>query len=129
MTNLEFDKNKIKRFIARHGQEFTFKRAMFSNEFDEPIEQENHYDTVATVKGVFHEEVRHRVQEAQANAVTNKKNVPYILIAYDEAISKNIKYEDVVFVNGKEYRVQTVNDSNNYHVALDICLSEVLRNG
>lgn len=121
---LSFDKLKVKRLIAKFGEEFTFKRYT-QNEFGEPTD--TFRDTVVKVYGVFHEDVSHRVQEGQTGSVINKKNVPYILVAYDSLL--DIKYKDIVFVGGKEYQVQTINDSNNYHVALDICLSEVLSSG
>lgn len=114
-----FELNKIRRLIRVAGLPYTFQRDVI-NEFKEPTGE----TTSIEVKGIFHEITQHIAIVAEDSASVRDKNTSYILALYSDA--KDIQQRDFVVISGRKYYVNGVRDINNWHIAVDISLEEVV---
>ena len=122
MIQSKFLRNKIDRQIKYNGSLFTFVRYGvddYGQLTDEVIAR-------FIFDGLFHETVKY-VSLAESDKA-RVFNVPksYILCLYE--YGKEIKIDDHVTINEKEYRVTGKTDVNNFQVAFDISL-EMVKDG
>lgn len=119
MIQSKFLRNKIDRQIKYNGSLYTFRR-FGVDEYGQLTDE-----VVATIifDGLFHETVNH-VSLAESDGA-RVFDVPksYILCLYE--YGKDVKIDDRVEVDEKEYRVTGKTDVNNFKVAFDISLELV----
>lgn len=116
MINSQFLKNKIDRQIKLNGQTFVFKR------YDEDEYHQVSEDLLFeySFDGIFHTSNSYIQQNTEAGAKTFSKPQPMILTLYE--FGKDVKTNDEVEINNNKYRVNTINDVNNFGVAIEISL-------
>ena len=119
MLQSKFLRNKIDRQIKTNGQEFTFTRFV-EDEYHQVSDEESEE---IKLSGIFHTSNSYIQQETQAGAKTFSKQVPMILTLYEDGIK--VKTSDMVIINGNKYKVNTINDVNNFGIAIDISLEQV----
>lgn len=117
MKTPKFELNKMVRLIRTQGVSYDFQRDTL-DEFKEPTGAAS----TIRVNGVYHEQSQHlTLTEADAASVRQKQS-PYIFALYSEA--NGIEQGDYVFINGKKYTVNGLNNVGNWNIALDISLEE-----
>ena len=110
-----FEANKIARLIKVQGASYVFKRDTLNN-FKEPTGET--MDTC--INGVFHEQIQH----ITVTATVRQKMSSYILALYTD--TKDIQQGDYVYIDGRKYLVNGINNISNWDVAVDISLEEVV---
>ena len=114
-----FEANKIARLIKVQGASYVFKRDIL-NEIKEPTGET--LDTC--INGVFHEQIQHITVTGTDAATVRQKMSSYVLALYADA--KDIQQGDYVYVDGRKYLVNGINNISNWDVAVDISLEEVV---
>ena len=118
-----FLRNKVSRLLKESGLKYTFISEEL-DEYNQPIKSSN----TITITGIYHESfVNITVTSADASSIA-KRRTPAILTLLDDT-SKLIKQGDYITINDVEYRVQGAVDIQQYGVAVDIALEEVVKNG
>lgn len=118
-----FLRNKVSRLLKESGLKYTFISEEL-DEYNQPIKSSN----TITITGIYHESfVNMTVTSADASSIA-KRRTPAILTLLDDT-SKLIKQGDYITINDVEYRVQGAVDIQQYGVAVDIALEEVVKNG
>lgn len=119
---LKNELHKVKREICLHGTRYEFKRDIL-DEYKEPTGEKK----VITTCGLFHI-TKDYIQFVTANSDgSNKvrgKGQPMVLVCYEDA--KYIKSEDVVKINGRNYKINHVNNIQEMNIVADISLELVL---
>ena len=106
--------------LNMRGIEYVFSRQAL-DKFGQPIEGD---DDENAIVGIYHESNSY-IQMTGGNAtVIRTRKSPMILCLFTDG--DKIKQGDRVVINGKTYKVSGVLDIQNYHVAADISLEEVL---
>lgn len=104
----------VKKQIARYGQECEFKRAG-KNEFGESLGE---YEIAHACKGLFHVSGGHLQVSIEDKGLVQSRKTPMVLILYTDAIH----IDNIVSINGTDYRVTGILDLGNEHVLLDVSL-------
>lgn len=122
MIQSKFLRNKIDRQIKYNGSLFTFVRYGVDDygQFTDEVIARFIFD------GLFHETVKHVSLAESDEARIFDVPKSYILCLYE--YGKEIKIDDHVVINEKEYRVTGKTDVNNFQVAFDISL-EMVKDG
>ena len=106
--------------LNMRGIEYVFSRQAL-DKFGQPIEGD---DDENAIVGIYHESNSY-IQTTGGNAtVIRTRKSPMILCLF--ADGDKIKQGDRVVINEKTYKVSGVLDVQNYHIAADISLEEVL---
>ena len=119
---LKNELHKVKKEICLHGKMYEFKRDIL-DEYKEPTGEKK----VITTCGLFHI-TKNYIQFVTANSDgSNKirsKGQPMMLVCYEDA--KYLKSEDVVKINGRNYKINHVNNIQEMNIVVDISLELVL---
>jgi len=119
---------KASNFLLHHlqvqlnmrGIEYVFSRQAL-DKFGQPIEGD---DDENVIVGIYHESNSY-IQTTGGNAtVIRTRKSPMILCLFTDG--DKIKQGDRIVINEKTYKVSGVLDIQNYHIAADISLEEVL---
>lgn len=125
----QFETAKLSRVIRVYGAQYQFMRETL-DEFDEPTGEKV---LSLAVNGVYHEQTSYISLTASDAGIVPKKITPYITIlckdAMDEQGKPKIHQGDFVSVNGKQYKVNGVNNLSNLNIAYDVSLEEVISDG
>lgn len=106
--------------LNMRGIEYVFSRQAL-DKFGQPIEGDNDENVIV---GIYHESNSY-IQMTGGNAtVIRTRKSPMILCLF--ADGDKIKQGDRIVINEKTYKVSGVLDVQNYHIAADISLEEVL---
>ena len=106
--------------LNMRGIEYVFSRQAL-DKFGQPIEGD---DDENAIVGIYHESNSY-IQMTGGNAtVIRTRKSPMILCLFTDG--DKIKQGDRIVINEKTYKVSGVLDIQNYHVAADISLEEVL---
>lgn len=138
MDSLEFELNKVKKEILRHGEEYKFYRAE-KNEFGEPVGEEKE---VCVIKGIYHEERGYVSLKTQEGATIKSKSEGQILCIINEELESDTEIEedfedteefrneiqqgDYVHIGLNKYYVINVTDIQNYGIIANISLDLVV---
>lgn len=118
-----FMKNKISRLLKTSGLEYTFTVAE-TDEYNQPVRS----DKTITITGVYHEPSGGSnlvVLNSDAASVRQNRS-PMILTLIDEN-SSNLKQGDFLLLNNCWYKISGVANIQQYDVAYDISLEEVVQ--
>lgn len=116
MLNKTFLRNKVDRQIKINGQEFEFTRY----EEDEFHQVSDEPSAIATLEGIFHTSNSYISQNTADGSKTFAKPTPMILTLYEQG--NMIKTNDMVIIEGNNYKVIKTNNINDFNVAIDISL-------
>lgn len=119
LRDLNFQKNKVSRFIQQYGETFVFKRPKL-NDFGEPI---NDGFEEITIKGVYHETNSYVSQTITEGTVTRTKKQPMILCFVSEA--EKLKYGDALEYKQNKYNVVSALNLAQLDICCDISLEVV----
>lgn len=140
MDNLEFELNKVKKEILRHGEEYIFYRKE-KNEFGEPKGDEIE---VCAIKGIYHEQRGYVSLKTQEGAIIKSKSEGQILCIINEEsesdvadeiefyeeeaeeLNNEIQQGDYLYIGGNKYYVINVTDIQNYGIIGNISLDLVV---
>lgn len=121
IRDLNFQKNKVSRFIQQYGESFIFKRSKL-NDFGEPVKDEQ--ETIEVV-GVYHETNSFVSQTTTEGTVIRTKKQPMILCFDSEA--KKLNFGDVLEYKENKYKVISVLNLAQLDICCDVSL-EVVQN-
>lgn len=114
-----FLKNKITRLLNCNGVEFEFK-IITENEYHEKIES----DELIKIIGIYHETTMFKTQMVTDGNVTRSENSPMILCLFEDA--EKINVGSILNYADKIYTVVSVENVQNYNIACEIHLDEVV---
>lgn len=121
MKATAFELNKLRRLIRTQGKQYRFYRD-YLNKFNEPTG-----DTQATEISAVYHTVTQRVDVlAGEGGSIHTRRVPMLLALLTEGF--NIQQGDFVDINDITYKVTGVSNINNWNIAVDISLEEVVTN-
>lgn len=119
MVNTRFEAYKINRELKRSGIDYEFKRSG-TNRFGEPTGE---METVATVRGLYHEQNSNiQITTGDTTQVRTKK-IPMVLCLYEDTVS--LVVGDEVVINGKKFQVTGVVNVQEWSIVGDISLEVV----
>lgn len=121
IRDLNFQKNKVSRFIQQYGESFIFKRSKL-NDFGEPVKDGQ--ETIEVV-GVYHETNSFVSQTTTEGTVIRTKKQPMILCFDSEA--KKLNFGDVLEYKENKYKVISVLNLAQLDICCDVSL-EVVQN-
>lgn len=121
IRDLNFQKNKVSRFIQQYGESFIFKRSK-SNDFGEPVNDDQ--ETIEVV-GVYHETNSFVSQTTTEGTAIRTKKQPMILCFDSEA--KKLNFGDVLEYKENKYKVISVLNLAQLDICCDVSL-EVVQN-
>lgn len=111
---------KVKREINMHGSEYVVQRY----ETDSRGESTNIRQDVKSIRGLFHI-VKGYIRETRSDAVhIHSKGQPKLLVLWEDI--EDIKQDDIIIINQKEYKVIEVNNIEEYNIVCDISLEVVI---
>ena len=128
MHSSSFQLNKVKRLLRTAGQPFIFIRTGVDR-FGEPNGLTESFDII----GVYHESPSNsmysvqQVQQKSDAANIWPKSFPMMLCLWEDA--KNLKADDMVELNGKQYKIGEIRNLEASNTIADITLEEVQRIG
>lgn len=106
--------------LNMRGIEYVFSRQAL-DKFGQPLED---VQEQVKLKGIYHESNGYIQTTGSDATITRTKKSPMILCLF--ADGDKIKQGDRIVINEKTYKVSGVLDVQNYHIAADISLEEVL---
>ena len=115
-----FLKNKIQRQLNCKGLEYSFKRGKL-DKFKQPTDE---VIDIITLKGIYHESNSYITKNVSDAAITQSKKKPMILTLFENI--GTLQQDDFVFINNVKYKVTGLLDVQNYGVACEISLEEVM---
>lgn len=120
MKSPNFLLHRIKYRINMSGKEYVFNRQS-TDKYGQPTDK---MDVVCVVKCVYHEANGYiQVSASDATVIRSKKS-PMLLCAYDDATK--LRQGDLVEIEGCQYKICGILNIQNYSVAADISLEEVI---
>ena len=124
MINNRFEAYKVKREIIRSGNFFDVKRPS-KNRFGEPTDD---FDYVTTINGIYHEENSFiTIKTGEATQIRNKKS-PKILCLYDDIKDISFDVDDVIYINGKMFKISAITNIAEWSIIADVSMEEVVCN-
>lgn len=115
-----FMENRIRTQLKRNGLQYQFFRSKL-DKFKQPTEE---LEQVADIKGLYHESNSYIQTTGSDASIIRTSKSPMILCMYEDA--KKIVLGDKIEISGKQYKVSGVLNIQNYNVAADISLEEVI---
>lgn len=119
MKAVAFELNKLRRLLRTQGRQYCFYRDEL-DEFNEPIGSTQTMEICA----VYHTTAQQVSIVAGEGASIRTRRVPMLLALLTEGFS--IQQGDFVDINGVTYKVTGVSNINNWNIAVDISLEEVV---
>lgn len=121
--NNKFEAHKLEVQLKRSGRDFTILR-QYRNEFGE-LSQD--YVKVGTIKGLLHGSVSSILSTITTSDTSSSRAKPdaQFLCLADEVCMIGLKPYDIVLANCKYYRVQSLNDIEEWGIIYDVLLEVV----
>lgn len=121
MLVTESSLHRVKQTIDWRGMLFSFFRKennVYGENSGEPIK-------IAEIKGFYHNGSSNHIAINTSDAgMVIDKNTPYIMALWED--SKDLKTEDLVEFNGKQYKVSGVNNISELNIIAEISLEKIL---
>lgn len=118
MNHGAFQLNKVRRLIRTQGQVFYFKKPG-KNEFGEP----NGETVSQEIRGVFHELTEYKSKTTSEASTIRQKSSPMLLTLWESV--GDLHHTDVLYSDGKKYRVNEIHNFMGSNLVADISLEEV----
>ena len=123
--NPNFETRKIERLLATNGKEYTFKRRK-KNNYGEYVN--NEFDETKIVC-VFHEITSHVTESATEASVMQSTMLkmlrPALLTTYKRYLENMIVKDDLVNINGQDYKVTGITNIQEGNFGIDISLDVI----
>lgn len=128
MTNTKFEAYKLKREVRRNGVVFEFKRRKL-DKFNEPTGE---LETVAEVRGLYHESNSYITETVGDAATTRTKKQPMLLCLVDDVKSSDLRQGDEIQIPLRSSQMTSVTlryvgcvDIQNWGIIADLSFEEV----
>lgn len=115
-----FELHKVSRFLATHGQDYTFKKFPL-DKFKEPLKDS---PTTVSIRGVYHEDQGYVTVSGTEGATLRTKPSSLMLCSIED--SKRLERGMTVEVGGSTYTISELRDINKAQIACDISLELIL---
>lgn len=115
-----FLSRRIQTELAFRGVEYTFSR-YGEDKFHQPTGK---VELTIVLKGLYHETNSYMQTINGESSVTRTKKSPMILCMYEDG--SQLEQGDIVVVDNKQYKVSGVLNIQDYSIAADISLEEVV---
>lgn len=116
----DFLLHRLRVQLDMRGIEYTFSRQAV-DKFGQPLED---VQEQIKLKGIYHESNGYIQTTGSDATITRTKKSPMILCLYEDGVK--IKQGDSITIEGKQYKVSDVLNIQNYSIASDISLEEVI---
>ena len=128
MINTKFEAYKLKREVRRNGVVFEFKRRKL-DKFNEPTGE---LETVAEVRGLYHESNSYITETVGDAATTRTKKQPMLLCLVDDVKSSDLRQGDEIQIPLRSSQMTSVTlryvgcvDIQNWGIIADLSFEEV----
>lgn len=132
MINTKFEAYKLKREVRRNGVVFEFKRRKL-DKFNEPTGE---LETVAEVRGLYHESNSYITETVGDAATTRMKKQPMLLCLVDDVKSSDLRQGDEIQIQLRSSQMTYVTlryvgcvDIQNWGIIADLSFEEVDEGG
>lgn len=132
MINTKFEAYKLKREVRRNGVVFEFKRRKL-DKFNEPTGE---LETVAEVRGLYHESNSYITENVGDAATTMTKKQPMLLCLVDDVKSSDLRQGDEIQIPLRSSQMTSVTlryvgcvDIQNWGIIADLSFEEVDEGG
>lgn len=132
MINTKFEAYKLKREVRRNGVVFEFKRRKL-DKFNEPTGE---LETVAEVRGLYHESNSYITETVGDAATTRTKKQPMLLCLADDVKSSDLRQGDEIQIPLRSSQMTSVTlryvgcvDIQNWGIIADLSFEEVDEGG
>lgn len=132
MINTKFEAYKLKREVRRNGIVFEFKRRKL-DKFNEPTGE---LETVAEVRGLYHESNSYITETVGDAATTRTKKQPMLLCLVDDVKSSDLRQGDKIQIQLRSSQMTSVTlryvgcvDIQNWGIIADLSFEEVDEGG
>lgn len=132
MINTKFEAYKLKREVRRNGVVFEFKRRKL-DKFNEPTGE---LETVAEVRGLYHESNSYITDTVGDAATTRTKKQPMLLCLVDDLKSSDLRQGDEIQIPLRSSQMTSVTlryvgcvDIQNWGIIADLSFEEVGKGG
>ena len=132
MIDTKFEAYKLKREVRRNGVAFEFKRRKL-DKFNEPTGE---LETVAEVRGLYHESNSYITETVGDAATTRTKRQPMLLCLVDDVKSSDLRQGDEVKIPLRSSQMTSVTlryvgcvDIQNWGIIADLSFEEVDEGG
>ncbi len=132
MINTKFEAYKLKREVRRNGVVFEFKRRKL-DKFNEPTGE---LETVAEVRGLYHESNSYITETVGDAATTRTKKRPMLLCLVDDVKSSDLRQGDEIQIPLRSSQMTSVTlryvgcvDIQNWGIIADLSFEEVDEGG
>lgn len=132
MINTKFEAYKLKREVRRSGVDFEFKRRKL-DKFNEPTDE---LETVATIRGLYHETNSYVTETVGDAATTRTKKQPMLLCLVDDVSGSDLRQGDEIQIplrsskmTSKTLRYVGCVDIQNWGIIADLSFEEVDEGG
>lgn len=132
MINTKFEAYKLKREVRRNGVVFEFKRRKL-DKFNEPTGE---LETVAEVRGLYHESNSYITETVGDAATTMTKKQPMLLCLVDDVKSSDLRQGDEIQIQLRSSQMTSVTlryvgcvDIQNWGIIADLSFEEVDEGG
>lgn len=132
MINTKFEAYKFKREVRRNGITFEFKRRKL-DKFNEPTGE---LETVAEVRGLYHESNSYITETVGDAATTRTKKQPMLLCLVDDVKSSDLRQGDEIQIPLRSSQMTSVTlryvgcvDIQNLGIIADLSFEEVDEGG
>ena len=121
MQMITYLRNKISRQLQMNGQKYVFKH-LKEDEFHQVSDE---VEKEIEVVGLFHTTNSYiKNSDSDGTRITSKLQ-PMLLVLYEDGMA--LSKDDKVMIGSQDYKITKKNDINNFGVAFDISLEEVLK--
>lgn len=132
MINTKFEAYKLKREVRRNGVVFEFKRQKL-DKFNEPTGE---LETVAEVRGLYHESNSYITETVGDAATTRTKKQPMLLCLVDDVKSSDLRQGDEIQTPFRSSQMTSATlryvgcvDIQNWGIIADLSFEEVDEGG
>ena len=132
MINTKFEAYKLKREVRRNGVVFEFKRRKL-DKFNEPTGE---LETVAEVRGLYHESNSYITETVGDAATTRTKKQPMLLCLVDDVKLSDLGQGDEIQIPLRSSQMTSVTlryvgcvDIQNWGIIADLSFEEVDKGG
>lgn len=111
-----FEKTKLRRAIQKDGAPYVFKRYPedhYKEPSDDPVQ-------VLELEGIFHTVTKYISVQVGDGGQVQSKSIPMILCMCED--TAGLEKDDFVEINGQKYKVNEVDNVNEFGIAAEISL-------
>lgn len=118
----------LKRQILLEVKRVGVVAEFYKQKLDERNESIGDYELKASINGVFHQVKTHQKKTVSNITTYSSRPQPAFMCVNDEYEKVSVEMNDLLKINGKEYRIVAVNNIQEMNVVYDFSL-EVVNNG